>query len=1391
MSDVAPEPAPAPAAESSTAPRPAGRWRWPRRAGLLAAAAAAAVLSSLLWIDLGPELKRLAEARASAYLERPLTIGRLRADLIGGRFVAEDVRIAGLTEDAAPFLTAERIFVTVPWRALLRPSRDLILEIELDRWAVTLESFATRNSAPRLRPRGGGGGAVTVTVNNVFARDGRFVYVDHVLPWNITTERTAINFVWAPTQDAYVATVGFTGGVINIQSYESMRVDSMSARLTLDGPVFRVHQMQVVADGSRSQMQGWVDANRWPEMAFEMESSLDIARLKAIFFHGETWTATGRGSYRGRFEKYQRGGFQVYGAFDSDVLRVNRLEFPRLTGRVVWLPSRLEVVGTESAFYGGTARLGYALDTSAAGTIADLSFVYRDVDLRQFGDVWRWQGVALASRASGWHAMQWPNGRFDDMRGEGVLRATPMDGRALAAAALPAVAVYAPKEDPFLADRPLEPQPAGGVVTYRMTPTDITYDDSWAATPETHLSFGGRMGWSDDADIPFRVVSTDWQASDRLLAGVLTAFGSPTKAIEIGGRGTFDGRLTKWFSRPHIAGRFAGDGLRAWDVVWGRGRADVVIENSYATVTNSHVGEGTSDTSPRIVADGRYSLGYPRADGGEEFDARIRIDHWPVTDFRHAFLLDDWPITGTGFADLRLYGRYEGPDGFGLLTVSPGTAWEETFESFTGRLFFEGVGMRVDGIEMTKSTGVMRGAAYIGWPTPANNDWGTYSFTFDGERIPVESLVSFTVPDADLTGLLSFRMWGSGSNERPRYEWEGRVVDLFWGDEGIGQATAHMVVEEDVVTVDRLDVASDRLSISGSGRVALNDTYDAEGALRFTETSVDPFLRFAAPGLSPYTRAIVSGSVRVNGALADLSKLRVDLAVERADLRLLDFELTNPINPDGTREPLRVTLANDVMTIQSLRLVGDETSLAMGGTVHRLSEAVELRVEGTSSLAILQGVLRDVRGAGQATVAATISGTLREPTFGGQARVTDGRLRYFGFPHSLDDINGEVTFDPSGLRLDGLRARMGAGERAGGGDIRFGGTIGLSQFVPGDLDVTLRGTGLDLRYPEGFRSIVDTDLALTGTVDNALLAGRVTVRQARYTRRLQGNTGLLGLAAAGGGGAGVTLPSAATSIELPVSFAVDLVGQRLTVIDDADATIVVSPDLQLAGTIARPQLAGRVDIDRGETEFLGNRYTLGGYVEFTNPNELQPFFDIEARTQIRQPLQEYRIDLRFTGTLDSFTYDLSSDPPLTPVDQLSLILGQNPDLQRTELRAIESPQEIQSQLMSSVVAQLVASPITTQVGRVVERTFNVDTFTVTPLLSADAALQQLPGARVTVGKRISNRVFLTYSRSLDSNTSLDYDLLLLEYAQDERISWVLSRNQDGTFALDVRVRYRF
>jgi hypothetical protein len=115
----------------------------------------------------------------------------------------------------------------------------------------------------------------------------------------------------------------------------------------------------------------------------------------------------------------------------------------------------------------------------------------------------------------------------------------------------------------------------------------------------------------------------------------------------------------------------------------------------------------------------------------------------------------------------------------------------------------------------------------------------------------------------------------------------------------------------------------------------------------------------------------------------------------------------------------------------------------------------------------------------------------------------------------------------------------------------------------------------------------------------------------------------------------------------------------------------------------------------------------------------------------------------------------------------------------------------QQQLLQERAARALTGQISSEVGRVVEQAFGVDTFQLTP--SVTDVYQQSsrfePGARLTIGERLSSRLYLTYSRSLSSTTR--DQIILLEYDQTDRLSWILSRNEDRTYALDVRVRHVF
>jgi autotransporter translocation and assembly factor TamB len=247
-------------------------------------------------------------------------------------------------------------------------------------------------------------------------------------------------------------------------------------------------------------------------------------------------------------------------------------------------------------------------------------------------------------------------------------------------------------------------------------------------------------------------------------------------------------------------------------------------------------------------------------------------------------------------------------------------------------------------------------------------------------------------------------------------------------------------------------------------------------------------------------------------------------------------------------------------------------------------------------------------------------------------------------------------------------------------------------------------------------------------------------------------------------------------------------------VDNDQARIVASADLSLRGTLDRPLLFGRAEIERGEVEFEGRRYLITrGSLDFADASRIQPFFDIEAETRVRVPQQTYRVTMRMAGTMERMQPQFTSDPPLQTLDILTLLFSDFAPSGDIELAGLQRPDERQQRLVEARATRALTGALSAEVGRVVEQTFGVDTFQITPLLTdpyqQSTSLTLNPTARVTIGKRISDRIFLTYARSLSSSTR--DQIILLEFDESESLSWVLSQNEDRTYALEVRKRHAF
>jgi translocation and assembly module TamB len=337
----------------------------------------------------------------------------------------------------------------------------------------------------------------------------------------------------------------------------------------------------------------------------------------------------------------------------------------------------------------------------------------------------------------------------------------------------------------------------------------------------------------------------------------------------------------------------------------------------------------------------------------------------------------------------------------------------------------------------------------------------------------------------------------------------------------------------------------------------------------------------------------------------------------------------------------------------------------------------------------------------------------------------------------------------------------------------------------------MTGDSMRLRFPEGMRSLVNADLTVQGPVDALTLAGTVEVRNAVYTRPFDEGSGLFNLTASGSGGTGVGGAPPLTTT-LPLRYDVRIVAPSTLEVRNSTARLVAAADVQLRGSYDRPLLFGRAEIDRGEFTFEGRRYAVTrGTIDFNNPTRIEPFFDIETETRVRVPGQTYRVIARAAGTLDRLTPSFEADPPLAEVEVLSLLFGDVAPGQDVEFVQYNTNITPQQQLLRERATRAITGALSSEVGRVVEQTFGVDTFQLTPsLVDPNTQSSRLdPAARLTIGKRLSERIYLTYSRSLSSSTR--DQIILLEYDQTDRFSWILSRNEDRTYALDVRVRHAF
>jgi autotransporter translocation and assembly factor TamB len=868
---------------------------------------------------------------------------------------------------------------------------------------------------------------------------------------------------------------------------------------------------------------------------------------------------------------------------------------------------------------------------------------------------------------------------------------------------------------------------------------DVEIEDLQAETSFLQGSLSGVYPRMGPARLHVELAAADLAAAERLKADLGPVAGLDDAAlVALAGRGRIEGNLGSRL--PHLT--FEGDAsaqeLRVQSVPLGELRARVFLDGSGLRLD----GVEARFQGGSLSGDAALSV------AGTSLDRDLALDldlaGWPVEELARFV---DFPVELRGRLSGKVGARREASPLEGEAELSLDEGILAGFPLDSGRLRIELSGTRVRIEPLTLAGGSARISGRVEVDRESSALRGTLSI-----EVPLSPSPEEAARGRPIEGTLSAAAELSGRLDEPIASISGRAdaVRILGTDLGAGTVSGRLRGKS-------LDVEVGAGQLSAEAQVALEGDFPARGRLRWNDLDWGPWI-----GLGETTSVLTRGeaSFRLAARASDL------IAAAEVDASIEKLVLSNPSFHSETSAPVSLRVRGGRLEVSRIELAQAGTTLTLGGSIDLARDLLALDADGVATLGLLESFYPGLGldASGEASLSARISGSRARPEIVGHADLDGGSLRLAGFRQALGGLRGRVVFDNRTIRVSELRGVFGSGP------ISISGSVGLDGLHPGSVDLTLRGSGVRLRYPEGLVATLEGELSLLGSRDERMLSGNLTLTDAIWSREYDLVSGILsdreGRSLFG------DFPGKEGLAGLRLN--VDLRAPSSLRIHNSLATLEASANLELRGTVGEPVLLGRSEAGRGEIHFLGQRYNItSGKVDFVDPRRIEPFVDLTAETRVRS----YRVELRLTGTPERFFPELTSDPPLRTVDILRLLAGAS---ERDILIGNE-----EEELAGVATATLLTERLTQEVGRRAERLFGLDRFSIDPFLVGQFVN---PTARVSLGKQITRQLSINYSTNLNDTTEA---IILIEYTPDGPMSWILSRDEDGDVGIDVKFRKSF
>ena len=1252
----------------------------------------------------------------------------------------EGVIVRGTEKELSrPLAELPQIEIGIGWGALLHKRVDLT-ELILDRPVIQIVvGQAARSNLP-ARPASTSAPSASkmqVSVEHAAVRNGEFRYNNSPRKIDADLADFHLDVNHDATTHRYSGTLGYSKGEIAIDGYTPVRHDTqISFAATTAGVTFET--IHISTGRSQLNAKGVVRHYSSPVVEGQYEADLSTAelheQLRGVPLSGGEIKLEGSLSYETAaglgLKALKTSGHVSSGSLTATVSTLvsgAEVNLSSLAGDYSLEGGNLHVTALRADAMGGILRAEFSAERLVATPSYHVSVSAESLSLGQVEQIARATAVPLRGTAHIQASAHWISS---------VRNMVAHTDTGISAVIDPAQYSAAPANAAPL------PVNADLHVAYDAPHSLLTITNSTFASNQTSIVAAGTI--SDHSALSLRARTSDLHETELLIAAVRGIFISTGKTpssaatpLNLHGSASLEATIQGRIQNPRIMGHADADELQVRQAHWPHMQADFDVTASSASLKN---GLGQSANQGRLNFTLSTSLQHWSYTANNPVTAQVQASQIPFADLEQLTGVSA-PVSGMFSGNLSVRGTIDDPAGEGTVELRNASLWGEPVRSIAAQVHTGNNSLSAN-FSIAAPAGNISGEGEYG----ASNRH--YRISISHSALNLSQIRYLSSRGYGIAGTLGIDAHGEGTLEAPQLDVALSGNQLTFRTAPVGSMNATVrVANQQMNFAVTSTIAGGQINANGNAELAA--PYMVHGGFEIRSLQFGPLLATYLPSARNQLQGAAEVRGQIEGPLAHPEELKASVELSTLNLAYQNLTLANA-------GPVRLNYADSALTIPQAELKGTGTDFKLSGTLPlRSSAPLNISTTGLIDLKLLTILGSHTESSGTVKINMTARGALKQPQIGGDIELTGASFVNDVAPIGIENVNARIALANDRLTIENFSGQMSGGSFS---------VSGFASYSPASFSLQVSGKSIRVRYPAGTRAQLDTNLTLIGTPAASTLNGRVTIDGLSLTPDfdLANFIGQLSSSAS-------SVPSKweeNTRMDVAVASSQDLA------LSSSKLSLQGSANLRVAGTLADPIVLGRTILSGGELFFMGNLYQVqSGTVVFANPIRTEPTLNLYVATLV----QDYNITLNFLGPLDRLRTNYTSDPALPPVDIIHLLaFGKTTE----ESATTATPAALGAE-------SVIANGLTSQVSNQIEKLAGISQLQIDPSLGGD---NSNPSARVAIQQRLTSNILFTFATDL---TDTQNAVVQVKYQTRERLSFSLTRDEYGSYAIEAKIRKKF